>query len=110
MRLDGRFNGHQIVPTAVVADIRSGSSREHFAKAAYATLPGWSYRNMWWLSHNEHGAYTARGIHGQLIWIDPAADMVIARLASNWQASNVLFDSTSLPAYMAVAKHLMQPQ
>ncbi len=107
MRLDGHFNGQQIVPAAVVEDIRRGGMLADVEAAGYATLPGWSYRNMWWVSHNEHGAFSARGIHGQLIWVDPKAEMVIARFASNWQASNGLFDGTSLPAYMAVAKHLM---
>ena len=53
----------------------------YFAKAGYKTLPGWSYRNMWWVSHNPHGAFTARGIHGQGIYIDPLAEMVIVRFA-----------------------------
>jgi CubicO group peptidase (beta-lactamase class C family) len=107
MRLGGRYNGQQIVPSRVVEDIRRGASREQFAPAGYATLPGWSYRNMWWVSHNEHGAYTARGIHGQGIYIDPAAEMVIARFASHPLAGNVNLDPTSLPAYEAVARHLM---
>jgi len=108
MRLDGRFNGHQIVPKAVVDDIRKGGDRARFASAGYKTLPGWSYRNMWWVSHNEHGAYMARGIHGQAIYIDPAAEMVIARFASHPLAGNVNLDPTSLPAYHAVATHLMK--
>ena len=70
-------------------------------------LPGWSYRSMWWVSHNEHGAFTARGIHGQAIYIDPAAEMVIARFASHPQGANFHLDPTSLPAYHALAKHLM---
>ena len=108
MRLDGYYNGQQIVPKAVVDDIRRGADKAHFAKAGYATLPGFSYRNMWWVSHNDHGAFSARGIHGQLVWIDPKAEMVIARYASNPQASNVFIDPTSLPAYAAVAEFLMR--
>jgi CubicO group peptidase (beta-lactamase class C family) len=108
MRLDGRFNGQQIVPKAVVEDIRRGGDRGHFAQAGYATLPGWSYRNQWWVSHNDHGAYSARGIHGQTIYIDPKAEMVIARFASYPLAANANIDPTSLPAYHALAKHLMR--
>jgi CubicO group peptidase (beta-lactamase class C family) len=108
MRLDGRFNGQQIVPKAVVEDIRRGGDRRHFAQAGYATLPGWSYRNQWWVSHNEHGAYSARGIHGQTIYIDPKAEMVIARFASYPLAANANIDPTSLPAYHALAKYLMR--
>ena len=107
MRLDGRFNGQQIVPKAVVEDIRRGGDKAHFAKAGYALLPGWSYRNMWWVSHNEHGAFSARGVHGQLVYIDPTAEMVIARYASFPLAANANIDPTSLPAYHALAKHLI---
>jgi CubicO group peptidase (beta-lactamase class C family) len=107
MRLDGRFNGQQIVPKAVVDDIRRGADKAHFAKAGYALLPGWSYRNMWWVTHNEHGAYSARGVHGQLIYIDPKAEMVIARYASFPLAANPNIDPTSLPAYHALARHLI---
>ncbi len=107
MRNDGRFNGQQIVPKAVVDDIRRGGDKALFAKAGYALLPGWSYRNMWWVSHNEHGAFSARGIHGQLIYVDPKAEMVIARFASHPMAANAALDPTSLPAYHALAKHLI---
>lgn len=107
MRLEGRFNGKQIVAKAVVDDIRRGADKAEFAKAGYTLLPGWSYRNMWWVTHNEHGAYTARGIHGQVIYIDPVAEMVIARFGSHPVASNASFDPTSLPAFHALAKHLM---
>jgi CubicO group peptidase (beta-lactamase class C family) len=107
MRLDGAFNGQQIVPAAVVADIRGGASRAAFATAGYPTLPGWSYHNQWWVSHNDHGAFMARGIHGQAIYVDPRAEMVIARFASHPLAGNVNLDPTSLPAYAAIADRLM---
>lgn len=107
MRLGGRFNGQQIVPAAVVAKIAKGGDPDRFNKPAYPTLPGGSYANQWWFTHNEHGAYSARGIHGQAIYIDPKAEMVIARFASHHIAGNVGFDPTSLPAYHALAKHLM---
>ena len=107
IRLDGRFNGQQIVPKAAVDDIRHGGNRDHFTLAGYKTLPGWSYRDMWWISHNEHGAFAARGIHGQCIYIDPKAEMVIIRFASHPIAANSNFDATSLPAFQALANHLM---
>ncbi|MDP3738968.1 MAG: serine hydrolase [Hyphomonadaceae bacterium] len=110
MRLNGAFNGQQIVPEAVVADISGGGNRDHFAKAGYVTLPGWSYRSQWWVSHNALGAYTARGIHGQVCWIAPKAELVIARFASHPIAANgnSVLDRVSLPAYAALAEHLMR--
>ena len=103
LRNNGRYNGQQIVPKTVVDDIRRGGNKEAFAKANYTLLPGWSYRNMWWVTHNEDGAYTARGVHGQTIYIDPKAEMVIVRFASNPVASNAANDPTSLPAYHALS-------
>jgi hypothetical protein len=107
MRNDGVFNGRRVVPQAAVDDIRGGADRAHFARADYVTLPGWSYRDMWWVSHNAHGAYCARGIHGQGVYVDPAAEMVIARFASHPMAGNMNLDPTTLPAYHALAQHLM---
>ena len=107
MRLGGSIDGVEIVPKAVVADIAGGADPARFAPAGYTTLPGWSYRNQWWVSHNAHGVYTARGVRGQMIWIDPTAEMTIIRLGSHPLAGNANFDPTSLPAWDAVAKHLI---
>ena len=65
-------------PKSVIEGIRAGASRDAFRFGGYATLPGWSYHNQWWISHDDHGAFMARGIHGQAIYIDPKAEMVIA--------------------------------
>ncbi|MDT4877425.1 hypothetical protein FQZ97_1129400 [compost metagenome] len=104
----GVINGKQLVPTGAIDRIRAGGDKAAFAKAGYALLKGWSYRGMWWVTHNEDGAYMARGVHGQAIYVDPKARMVIARFASTPQAGNAANDPTSLPAYEAVAKHLMR--
>jgi CubicO group peptidase (beta-lactamase class C family) len=107
MRLGGRYNSQQIVPPSVVTRITASGDKANFARAGYATLPGWSYHSQWWVSHNAHGAYSARGIHGQAIYIDPKAQMVIVRFASNPRAGNTGFDDVSLPAYQALGEALM---
>jgi CubicO group peptidase (beta-lactamase class C family) len=107
IRNHGRFNGRQIVPSKVVEDIARGGDPEKFKPAGYTTLPGASYRNQWWVTHNAHGAYMARGVHGQGIYIDPKAEMVIARYASHPAAGNAANDPVTLPAYMALAKDLI---
>ncbi len=106
MRQGGRFNGRQVVPAAVVADIAGGASPEDFVKAGYKTLPGWSYHNQWWVSHNDDGAYSARGVYGQACYVDPKAEMSIVRFASFPIATNAHLDPTSLPAYQALADYL----
>ncbi|WP_028346589.1 serine hydrolase domain-containing protein [Bradyrhizobium murdochi] len=107
IRNHGRFNGRQIVPSQVIEDIARGGDPEKFKPAGYTTLPGASYRNQWWVTHNAHGAFMARGVHGQGIYIDPKAEMVIARYASHPAAGNAANDPVTLPAYMALAKDLM---
>ncbi|SFC51962.1 hypothetical protein SAMN05216344_12053 [Polaromonas sp. OV174] len=107
LRKNGRFNGQQILPKAVVDDIRRGGDKEKFAKAGYDLLKGWSYRDMWWVTHNSHGAFMARGVHGQRIYVDPKAEMVIVRYASHPVAGNAANDPTTLPAFEALARHLL---
>jgi CubicO group peptidase (beta-lactamase class C family) len=103
----GKINGQQLFPQEVVEQINAGGDKSAFAKAGYKTLEGGSYRSMWWVFHNKHGAFAARGVHGQTIYIDPTAEMVIVRFSSYPMAKNALIDPTSLPAYQAVAEYLM---
>jgi CubicO group peptidase (beta-lactamase class C family) len=110
MRLNGRFNGQQIIPAKIVARIRAGGKQSDFAKAGYKYLQNWSYKSQWWITHNAHGAFNARGVHGQTIYIDPKAEMVIARFASNPKAANANFEDISLPAYQAIGERLMKPK
>lgn len=108
MRKKGNFNKKQILPSTLVEDVMTGGNQEVFNQSVYGTsLKNWSYRNMWWITHNEHGAYAARGVYGQTIYIDPLAEMVIVRFASHPEAKNAKIDPTSLPAYHAIAKYLI---
>ncbi|MGO2452860.1 serine hydrolase domain-containing protein [Pseudomonas taetrolens] len=107
IRNEGQYLGQQIVPKAVVEDIRSGGDKDAFAKAGYDLLKGGSYRNMWWVTHNADGAFMARGVYGQRIYIDPKAEMVIVRYASNPIASNSANDPVTIPAFEALAKQLI---
>ncbi len=108
IRNKGKFNKQQILPIGVVESIMKGGSQELFKRSVYSSLENWSYRDMWWITHNEHGAFAARGVHGQTIYIDPKAEMVIVRFASHPEAKNSKMDPTSLPAYHAVANYLLQ--
>jgi len=104
---NGKVGKEQIIPKSAIDDIKKGGSKKAFEKGGYTLLKGWSYRDMWWITHNDHGAFCARGVHGQVIYIDPKADMVIVRFASNPIASNSANDPYSLLAYDAVAKFLL---
>lgn len=98
--------GEQVIAPAAIARICEGGDPDRFAKATYTALPGASYRSQWWITHNAQGAIAARGIHGQTLWIDPAAQMVVARFASHPIAANTANDPHSLPTWAALAEHL----
>lgn len=102
----GEVNGKRLFPAKVVEKIRAGGNPSKFS--GFPTIPNGSYTSQWWVFHNTHGAYAARGVHGQTIYVDPKAEMVLVRLASFPRAQNGLIDPTSLPAYQAVAEHLMK--
>lgn len=108
IRNKGKLGGKQIIPAAAAIDVSGGGSQEAFARdKEYPLLKGWSYHNMWWITNNEHKAFMARGVHGQAIYIDPLAEMVIVRFSSNPLSSNKYIDPLSIPAYEAVAEYLM---
>jgi len=104
---EGTINGERLFPAQVVHNIRAGGDQNKFG-TAFATIPNGSYTSQWWVLHNKHGAFAARGVHGQTIYVDPTAEMVIVRFASHPSAKNGDIDPTSLPAYQAVAEFLMQ--
>ncbi|WP_296238250.1 serine hydrolase domain-containing protein [Psychrobacter sp. UBA5136] len=104
----GEINGQRLFPAAVVDSIEAGGDKKVFAKAGYDQLKNGSYKSMWWLFNNPTPIYAARGVHGQTIYVDPAADMVIVRFASHPEASNGKNDPTSLPAYKALANYLIK--
>jgi CubicO group peptidase (beta-lactamase class C family) len=107
LRQGGLIGGRRVLPEEVVNDIRRGGDRDLFARGPHGHLSGWSYRNMWWVTHNPHGAFIARGVHGQALYVDPLAEMVIARFASHPVAGNAASDPTSLPAFHALARQLV---
>lgn len=106
MRCDGASPDRQVIPEAVVADIRRGSDPQKFAAAGYTLLRGYSYRNMWWVTHNEHGAFEGRGIYGQRLYVAPGAEMVVARFASHPIATSAANDPITMPALLALGRML----
>ena len=106
IRLGGRWNGAQIVPPAAIKAIMAPGDAQAFAAAKYPGLDGGSYASQWW--HRAAGQTMAVGVHGQGIYIDPQAEMVIARFGSFPVATNRVINPTTLPAYDALAAQLMR--
>lgn len=68
---------------------------------------GCSYVNQFWLTNNEHGAFSAIGIHGQNVYVDPTAKMVIAKNSSHTEAEGDLLEQDFFFAAHALSKYLI---
>ena len=101
IRLDGQYNGQQIIAKAVIDDIRNGGDPAKFGES------GRSYRNMWWISHDEDGAFSAMGFNGQRLYINPKAEIVIAHYGSHHSPNGARDIHPYIgAACAAVARHL----
>ncbi len=109
LRRGGEFNGQRIFDKAVLDDtFVKGGDREKFKAGAMPFRAGYSYRNQWWILHNADGAYEASGIHGQMIHVNPAAEMVVVKLASHPVAGAGFTHAMTLRVWAALAQALRQ--
>lgn len=91
LRLDGRRpDGTDVVPAGWVADTLTPERGQANAFGphgrVYLKNAAAYYRNQWWVYsprvQGHDGIYLALGIHGQLLYIDEAAEVVIAKFSS----------------------------
>ena len=101
---NGFFNDQQIVPLEWIEDFRTNGNREAWAGSGATRDPSGSYRSNWRISGNDHGAYSAIGIHGQMVYVDPVADMVIAKLSSQPTAGSRTAGANTRRAAQALAE------
>lgn len=82
--------GRRVLPAAWVTDTLTPDSDQQAAFGAHgsAYLPSDTgyYRNQWWVAaprrRNHDGAYFALGIHGQSLYIDESAELVVVKFSS----------------------------
>ena len=106
MRTGGKTG---VVDTAIIDRLVAGGDPALFAKAEYPDpfMQGWSYKSQWWIRHKENGnAAIARGAYGQLLYIDPAHELVIVRFGSSKLAPGYLNDIVIMPLIDLITAHL----
>jgi hypothetical protein len=86
----GLYNGQQIVSGDWIEDIRHGGDPEAWRKGPeysyFRTLSGYengSYRSYWYVADPRRGHFTAIGLAGQLIVIDPASNTIVVKFSSH---------------------------
>jgi len=94
----GRVGDTQVVPEAWVDSCRAGEP-EKFGEPYTNTMPDGAYRRHWWLLDAGRGDIMARGVFGQLIYIDFDSDF-LAVILSTWP--DYLIDSFKLEGFRLV--------
>ena len=104
LRNDGRVGDRQVVPKAVIDEIRKGADPEKFKASKQEPRYGYSYHNGWWISHDASGSFEAKGLNGQHLHINPAAELVIVKLSSHPVGNTIFTHTMDRHAFEAIAK------
>lgn len=93
----GVLNGVRVFPAAYTQAIPAATDQELLFtdRSAYKAEGSpvfddllQAYRNFWWIHDRDQGVFTARGVFGQVLYIDRSTDTVIATFSSAPTASN----------------------
>ena len=94
-------HGGGIVPSAWVEATRSGNHAIFHEPYTY-TLPEGAYRNQWWIEDAHSRSIMARGVFGQMIYVNWDYDMVAVKLSSWPDFLNTRYNIVTLMALHAI--------
>lgn len=92
----------QLVPPAWVSATRQGN-HAIFGEPYTASLPEGAYRNQWWIEDPRSRSIMARGVFGQLIYVNWDFNMVAVKLSSWPDFLNTQFNIVTLAALHRIA-------
>ncbi len=103
----GAVDGHQLVPAGWVERSR-GRDLPHLQVGALGEigLRHYGYSNQWWTLGGPHRAYTGVGIHGQYLFVDPVADVVIVKCSAWPVEEDDDRDAETVAALRAIVEYL----
>lgn len=108
LRLQGRFNGREVLAPAVVAELRKGGDVEKFKAAGQTMRAGYSYHDFWWIPHDADGSFEAKGLNGQHVHVNPAAELVVVKLSSHPVPNTAYTHVQDRRAFAAIAAALRE--
>ncbi|OJW54690.1 MAG: hypothetical protein BGO55_15030 [Sphingobacteriales bacterium 50-39] len=105
----GNVDGKQIIPAKWVDETLNISDEDKERLMRNEVYPkaglGWiAYKNFWWVLDSRNGEYCAVGIHGQVIYINRAADLVVVYFSSQPVASSAA--SKNFPPKLQACREL----
>ncbi|MGO4126616.1 serine hydrolase domain-containing protein [Inquilinus sp. YAF38] len=98
----GEIDGRRVVSTEWIAGTRFGADPTLFGGIYREVLPAGAYHNQFWIEDTARGVYMARGVFGQLIYIDPVADFAAVVLSSWPEFVSAARMRTALAAVRAI--------
>lgn len=98
----GEIDGRRIVPAAWIEEITSGARPQLFGGVYHDVLPQGAYHNQFWVEGGASRTYMARGVFGQLIYIDPRADFAAVVLSSWPDFVDTMRTRTAIAAVKAI--------
>ncbi len=107
MANNGVVGDHQVVPREWVERSR-GSDRPQLAVGALGPsgYPHYGYANQWWtLGGACFDAFTGLGVHGQYLYVDPAAHVVIVKTSAWPTQDDPERDRETIAALHRIADH-----
>ena len=107
---DGQYNGRQVVSAEVAQRIKRKRNAEKFSLYYdddwYGEVAD-SYHDQWW-GYAGVNAVAALGVHGQFIYINSDASVVISKHTSDPEAESDRIDGETAFIMHAIASHLSQ--
>jgi CubicO group peptidase (beta-lactamase class C family) len=106
MRNHGAAGGRQVVPRAWVDDILRNGDAGAWARGDMSHfLKGGKYRSKWYVVDEAREAFCAVGIHGQWIYIDRKAELVVVKVSSQPLPVDEGMDRHILSGLRAIGAH-----
>ena len=105
MQNDGKVGDTEVVPSSWV-DACADGDRSVYGPPYSDTCANGAYSNFWWVNNIEPGDFMARGVFGQMIYVNRDAGLTIVKL-STWPDYLITdFTRDSLAAFAAIQQHL----
>jgi len=105
MQNDGLVGDTRVVSKHWVDSCASGNN-SLYRKPYTDTCPNGAYSNFWWVDNIERGDFMARGVFGQMIYINREAELTIVKLSTWPDYKKPDFTRNSLLAFDAIRQQL----
>lgn len=107
VRRRGVVGGQRVLPGWWLDDMWRGGDRAAWrAGDLYELFPDGRYRAQWYATGHASDALAGVGIHGQWLWIDPTAEVVIVKLSAQAEPSDDALDQRLIAAFAALCAAL----